>query len=344
MRQPDFAQLQRVLERKRPDRPTMFEFFLNTPLVVRLAGLAPDEVGVWPKLSWFIGGIRAFAAVGYDYVTTYASHYRFPAGKQEHAKSISQNEGFVITDRDSFNRYQWRSPDSADYSLMTEIQPYLPKGMKLVIIGPGGVLENAIALCGYENLAMMVLDDPALAGDVFDAIGARIVRYYELAGKFRNIGAMISNDDWGFAQQTMLSPEDMRKFVFPWHTKIVQAIHSAGVPAILHSCGNLDAVMDDVIDVMKYDAKHSYEDKIMPVEEAYVKWGRRIAVLGGIDVDFVCRATREQIRERSRRMLELTERRGGYALGTGNSVPEYVPQENYLAMIQAAYPEAKFIA
>ena len=46
--------------------------------------------------------------------------------------------------------------------------------MKMVIIGPGGVLENAISLCGYENLAMMVLDDPGLAGDVFDAIGARV--------------------------------------------------------------------------------------------------------------------------------------------------------------------------
>jgi uroporphyrinogen decarboxylase len=35
-------------------------------------------------------------------------------------------------------------------------------------------------------------------------------------------------------------------------------------------------------------------------------------------------------------MLERTAGRGGYALGTGNSVPDYVPDENYLAMIRAA--------
>ena len=69
------------------------------------------------------------------------------------------------------------------------------------------------------------------------------------------------------------------------------------------------------------------------MEDAYERWGGRIAILGGIDVDFVCRSTPEQIRERSRAMLKRAQKRGGYALGTGNSVPEYVPDENYLAMI-----------
>ena len=46
-----------------------------------------------------------------------------------------------------------------------------------------------------------------------------------------------------------------------------------------------------LIDEMGYDGKHSYEDTIEPVEEAYERYHRRIAILGGIDVNFVCRAT-----------------------------------------------------
>ncbi len=34
-------------------------------------------------------------------------------------------------------------------------------------------------------------------------------------------------------------------------------------------------------------------------------------------------------------IIEQTSGRGGYALGTGNSIPEYTPVENYLAMIKA---------
>lgn len=87
---------------------------------------------------------------------------------------------------------------------------------------------------------------------------------------------------------------------------------------------------------MGYDAKHSFEDAIMPVEEAYDRWGGRIAILGGIDVDFVCRASIDEIKQHCRAMLERTKNTGGYALGTGNSIPEYVPNEKYFAMISMA--------
>jgi uroporphyrinogen decarboxylase len=342
MRKPEFGQLQKVLQRKRPERATLFEFFLNGPLVHRLTGIR--DIGEWGSVQWCSSLARAFEAAGYDYVTMGSSAMGFPAGKHEYAKSISQNEGAVITDWESFRRYQWPDPDAFDYSRLDAAEKWLPAGMKAIVFGPGGVLENCISLCGYEGLAVMVMDDPKLAKEVFDNVGSRLVRYYQLSGGRDAVGAMISNDDWGFAQQTMLSPEDMRKYVIPWHKRIVKAIHEAGMPAILHSCGNLAAVMDDIIDVCKYDAKHSYEDKIMPVEEVYAKWGSRIAILGGIDVDFVCRSTPEKIQERCRRMLALAEAKGGYALGTGNSVPEYVPQEHYLAMVQVANPEARFVA
>ncbi|MEE4195960.1 MAG: uroporphyrinogen decarboxylase family protein, partial [Anaerolineae bacterium] len=110
----------------------------------------------------------------------------------------------------------------------------------------------------------------------------------------------------------------------------------AGIPAILHSCGNFSRVIDDIVDDMQFDARHSYEDTIWPVEEAYESLHQRIAILGGIDVDFICRSTPEAVYERSKAMLLKTKGRGGYALGTGNSVPEYVPDEGYFAMIRAA--------
>jgi uroporphyrinogen decarboxylase len=127
----------------------------------------------------------------------------------------------------------------------------------------------------------------------------------------------------------------MRKNVFPWHKKVVEALHTSGKPALLHSCGNLATVMYDIIDVMKCDAKHSYEDKIVPVEEAYERWGDRITILRGIDVDFVIRASQEEIYSRATALVEKAKIKGGYALGSGNSIPDYVPDRNYFTMISA---------
>ena len=213
--------------------------------------------------------------------------------------------------------------------------------MKIIVFGPSGVLENVISLVGYETLCYMIHDDEKLAERIFDAVGGRLVRYYERCLRYDCVGAIISNDDWGFNSGTMLSTDDMRKYVFPYHRQIVALAHRAGRPVIVHSCGNLERVMDEIIDDMKFDGKHSYEDKILPVEEAYERFKDRIAVLGGIDVDFVCRSSSREVYERCKAIVDKTKC-VGYALGTGNSIPDYIPEENFKAMLRAAYPAFDF--
>ena len=63
------------------------------------------------------------------------------------------------------------------------------------------------------------------------------------------------------------------------------------------------------------------------------RWGDRVSLIGGIDMDFLCRASEEQVRRRVRETLDVCQPGGGYCLGTGNSVANYVPVDNYLAML-----------
>jgi uroporphyrinogen decarboxylase len=201
---------------------------------------------------------------------------------------------------------------------------------------PGGPLEVVIKLVGYDALCFMLADDPVLASDIFEAVGSRTVRMVQRLAPMLNVGAIMANDDWGFRTQTLLSTADMRKYVFPWHKKIVAAAHNAGKPALLHSCGYAGEIMGDIIHDMKFNAKHSFEDVIEPIEEAYPKYGRDIALLGGIDVDFMVKSTPDAIRARARNLLAMSAQFNNYALGTGNSVPEYIPDENFFAMTSVA--------
>lgn len=337
MLQPDFENLAAVLHRQCPARPTLFEFFLNGPLVSRLSGEKIDPTAAPLEIARI--RLKAFTQAGYDYLTLMPTTFAFPNNEFERKESISLNAGNMIGSEDDFERYDWPDPEDVDYGMLDALQPDLPGNMKLIAYSPGGLLENAIALVGYESLCFLLVDEPELVGRIFDAIGSRLVRYYELCLAHDSVGAVIVNDDWGFKTQTMLSVEQMRTYVIPWHGRMVEAAHAAGRPAILHSCGQLEKVMDDIIDVISYDGKHSWEDAICPVEDAYDRWADRIAILGGIDMDYICRRTPEEVAQRSRAMLERSETRGGYALGTGNSVPEYVPMENYFAMIRTARPE-----
>jgi uroporphyrinogen decarboxylase len=334
---PNFDNLLSVLHREAPAHATLFEYLMNEPLYNRLS----PELSKYSAdpLIYYRKVIAAFYRLGYDYAVVGIPGFSFSAVaniNRRIEKSMSLDEGSVLHTREDVNNFPWPNPDLADYGILDRLKEYIPEGMKLIVHGPLGLLENVVNLVGVEGACFMIKDDRKLAEDIFEKVGSRLVRFYDRVAQHECVGATISNDDWGFKTHTFFRPEDMRHFIFPWHKQIVEAVHGAGKPTILHSCGHFQNIVDDIVEDMKYDGRHSYEDNIMTVEEAYETYHDRIAILGGIDIDFISRSNPEEIYQRSRAMLDRTRRRGGYALGTGNSVPEYIPDKNYFALIKAA--------
>ncbi len=338
-RLPDFNNLAAVLEKRCPARPTLFDFFLNERLYHKLAGDAYKRSKPENYLPDFATLVYSFENAGYDYAMIPATRDNFVPydDSTPSAQTVSLNAHSYVCDRESFSRFAWLDPEAEDLSEFAALGACLPQGMKVIPYGPGGVLENVISITGYENLCMMIYDDEQLVYDLFEKVGSTLLRVYERVLSYPFVGALMSNDDWGFNTQTMLSPADMRRFVFPWHKRIVQLAHSKGLYALLHSCGNFNEIIEDVITDMQYDGRHSYEDKICPVEEAYEKLKGCLAILGGLDMHFMATESPENIRQRAAKMLQRAQACGGYALGTGNSVPEYIPDENYFSMTQTAW-------
>lgn len=334
---PDFGLFLKVLGRERIDRPVLFEFMINLEFCREASGRAKlPEHG---SLAYYRMVMDAFRNLGYDYapVYTYKSGlFSFPKGEQDSLASRSQNQGALITDRKSFEQYPWPDAKAGNYELYRQLSGHLHDGMKLLGFSNGGILENATDLVGFEALCMLYLQDPELTSEIFRNIGERLITFYSIVASIEGVGACVVTDDWGFKTQTMFPPEMMEEYVFPYTRKIVEVIHARGKPVILHSCGNLKNIMEVVIDDLKPDGKHSFEDGIYPVEDAWEWWSDRIAILGGIDMDFLARKTPEEIYQRSLRLLERTSGSGAYALGSGNSIPDYIPWLNYLAMLRAA--------
>jgi uroporphyrinogen decarboxylase len=125
----------------------------------------------------------------------------------------------------------------------------------------------------------------------------------------------------------------MRELVLTGHARMASRTHQAGRLYFLHSCGELSDIREDLIEDVRIDAKHSFEDTIESVTDAKRNYGNRLTLFGGIDVDFLCRSTEREIRKRVRATLDVCMPGGGYCLGTGNTVANYVPIDNYLAML-----------
>jgi len=245
----------------------------------------------------------------------------------------------AIKDRKDFERYPWDTIENLffdNYSKHFEaLRAEMPEGMKAVG-GPGnGIFECVQELVGYENLCLMSFDDPELYADLFKKVGEVNHRIWKrFLNELGDIYAVCRfGDDLGYKSSTLLPPDDIRKHVIPQYKTIVDLVHSYNKPFILHSCGCIFDVMDDIIEIARIDAKHSNEDAIAPFSKWVVDYGDRIGNFGGIDMDVLCQKTPDEIKAYTIDILESTGGQGGIAIGSGNSIPDYVPVEGYLAMI-----------
>ncbi|UCC63849.1 MAG: uroporphyrinogen-III decarboxylase-like protein [Anaerolineae bacterium] len=208
----------------------------------------------------------------------------------------------VITGWADFERYPWPSASDADLYPMEYVARHLPEGMA-VIASTGGILEPVMWLMGYQTFALAIYDQPGLIEAMFAKIAEIYVPHARALAQMDRVMALWMGDDMGFKTGTMIAPDHLRQFVFPIQKQIAAVAHEPGMPFLLHSCGNLEAVMDDLIDDVGIDARHSFEDAIEPVESFAACYSDRTAVVGGVDVDILGRGTEEQVRDRKREVL-----------------------------------------
>jgi uroporphyrinogen decarboxylase len=190
-------------------------------------------------------------------------------------------------------------------------------------------------LLGIESLSFLIYDGPELVARIFAQWGQKVYDFYEVVIGLEAVGAIFHPDDMGFTTSTLISPDVLRQYVLPWHKKYAALAHENGKMFWLHSCGNLfkSNVIEDLIEDVGIDAFHSFQDIILPVTDFKARYGHRVATLGGVDMDKLVRMGEAELRAYVRCILEGCMPGGRFALGTGNSVANYIPLRSYLIML-----------
>lgn len=208
--------------------------------------------------------------------------------------------------------------------------------MGLICCHAGGMYEHLSYLMSTEGLCIALYENPELVKAVSDRLGGLMVTFYKHLLDLDRVIAIFPGDDMGFRSATMISPASLQTYTLPWHRRFAAMTHARGLPYFLHSCGNLTQIMDTLIHDVEIDGKHSYEDAIIPVDEFQARYGSHIACLGGVDINILAAGTPDAVRQRTRSLIETCGVRGRYAIGSGNSIPSYIPVANYLAMVDEA--------
>lgn len=275
-----------------------------------------------------------FKNMGYDTV----SFEELIGPSMPDSGALGEHKPGAIHNRDDYNKYPWNSICDNYFRLYSKsfeaLRNNLPEGMK-VIGGAGyGIFECVQDIVSYEHLCYMMVDDPILYKEIFIKIGQiNLAIWKKLLDEFGDIFAVCRfGDDLGFKSGLLISDDDIRENIIPQYKIIIDEVHKKGKPFLLHSCGKIFDVMDDLIENAKIDSKHSNEDQIAPFEFWVEKYGDKLGNFGGIDTNAVIQLDEKEMTEYINRVVTFSSNRGGFAFGSGNSIPDYVPYDKYLLM------------
>ncbi len=228
-------------------------------------------------------------------------------------------------------------PDPGGIMELDAIPAFIEKNRGRFIIGALGFsfYERAWILRGIEPILMDLVSSPSFVEELFDkilefdlAIARRMCRF--------PVDAFHFGDDWGQQKGLVMGPEIWRKFFKKRLRRLYDAVHAAGIPVSIHSCGDITDIVPDLIEIGV--------DMISPLQAealdfAYLKreYGRDLTFWGGVSTQKTLPyGSPDDVRAEIRSRKEVLGTGGGYILAPSHELQGDVPLENMLAFLEEA--------
>lgn len=179
------------------------------------------------------------------------------------------------------------------------------------LIGTGiSLYERVHFLRGLENTWCDIHENPdelvALIDILVDMNLHAIKRY-----SAENADGFMFCDDWGLQERLMISPDSWREIWKPGYAKIYRAAHEAGILTILHSCGYIVEILDDLIEI-GLDVIQMDQQENMGLDLLGKRFGGRITFWCPVDIQAtMVRGSTDEIRAYCKKMVTTLGRPNG---------------------------------
>lgn len=199
-----------------------------------------------------------------------------------------------------------------------------------------GVFERAWLMRGFEDLMIDMVEHPVFVHELLDGIAEIHVKAMDLIIDRLPVDAYFGGDDWCDQRGPMMGIELWRKFFRPRLKKLVSHCHERGLSYVLHSCGNVFPLVEDLM-AIEIDALESCQAEAMNVYALKDKVGNRMVLIGGLGVQSTLPfSSPSEVRAEAIRLAQNLGRGGGYVLAPSKPLMTGVPPENVAALVEAA--------
>ncbi len=194
--------------------------------------------------------------------------------------------------------------------------------------------ERAWTLRGMADLMMDFYDHPAFVRGLLHTIAEYNIAQVKVALTY-DIDAVYFGDDWGQQRGLQMGPGLWREFILPELKRMYRVVREAGKYVIIHSCGDVDELFDDLI-AAGLNCFNPFQPEVMEVDALMAHYRGRLAFLGGLSTQRTLPyGSIQDVKQATHHLLDLG-RHGGYILAPAHDVEGDVPLENMLAFIETA--------
>lgn len=178
---------------------------------------------------------------------------------------------------------------------------------------------------------MMDLLDEDVQDDILELIDRATDLHTELHRLTYQAGADMTSFGDSSCGPDLISPEMYRKFAYPFHKKLSDTLKKENIPSLIHICGNLDLICEDIASLGFAGVELDYKTDIARAAEIF---RGRSTVFGIIDPSGIfCLGSEYDVRRETSRVLDAFKGRE-LVIGAGCALPPATPERNIRAFVE----------
>jgi uroporphyrinogen decarboxylase len=210
------------------------------------------------------------------------------------------------------------------------------RGQIALAVAIEGPFATAWQIAGMERFMLSCYDAP----EIVDHLTKLCARFGLVTGQRAvqaGAHALIIADDLGHKTGPFLSLEHFRRFVLPPLCWEIAELKKLGVPIILHSCGDVNAYLDDLVAAGIQGLNPLQRTANMDLARLKTRYGQQLCLIGNIDASRTLPyGTPAEIEKEVVEAIQVAGPGGGYVLASDHSLHGGIPVPNILAMLEAA--------
>jgi uroporphyrinogen-III decarboxylase len=194
---------------------------------------------------------------------------------------------------------------------------------------------------GLNDCMVMMIEEP----DLFDELMARSADYFaELVRRViaEGVDIIFLADDFAYNKGLFVRQKVMEQLWRPHFDRIVAPARRAGLPILFHSDGRLDDAMEMLLD-MGIDCLNPMDPSGIDYRDYKRRYGQRVSLSGNIDITWpLVKGTPEDVERDVKEHMDVLKPGGRWIAGSSHSIVNYIPHENFGAMINAIHKYGRY--